>query len=862
MATALTVDERRRPVSHVRDVVARSPKAATPRWWRQPGWPITAVFVGYPLWWVLGISQFLPLAAAIPMTAALIRRRRVETPRGFGLWLLFLAWVVVGVLVLRVSAPGAVAASSGTRYLTWAFRLAWYLTATIAMLYVGNLRKELPAMRIARSMSWMFVTITVGGVIGALAPHLGFPSLLELLLPRHIANIRFVSSFIHPTFAQLQDVLGYQAPRPSAPFTYSNVWGVNFACFLPFFVVAWCGRDAGWRRFVAPFILVLSLAAVIKSLNRGLWIALVVVVIFVALRSTLNGRLRQLGALLAAGAVVVALLAFSPLGTTISARLSGGTHNSNAGRLSLGTLTLTSVVQKSPVIGLGSTRQVQGNFNSISGGATTSCPHCSKPSLGTQGQVWLVVFSQGLLGLLFYVGFFVVQFLRHIRLRSRFVTTGLAVILAHIVTMPVYNTEGIVLLPILIAIGLIWREGVAAAERPSGNPLLASRYTLGRYSAVLRRHAVLVVLCTLLGTAGGAGWQFARGTSYVGSLSVALPVGIDYPGSPPPTLTIDSDGQLVSDEVVTNALSRAVGHPVPLDDNGITVTATPNSRVLHLAYSAKSNANATDGLNAAAQAYLRLRSQLLQSRQTTELRSLNAYETQLKTSITQLSRTLADLQRPAVGNPPPAADLTPLQAHLSSLGTELNTVDTQVTLVSDDPLNAGQIVRPATTKRENNSWLVAMASGLMLGFLLGVLVAFNRDGHGRRLRNRRRTAEATGLSVLADLSGADDDAQLGFVRAQHAASAPRGDGEPLAYLAADRASAAARSQAAALDRAGRARGPVVLVATPSTRARDVLIVRDRLARIGVRSGGIILVRGRRPTSAPRTGGDRPPASSG
>ena len=36
---------------------------------RHPGWPLTALLVGYPLWWALGIADFIWIILAIPMAA-------------------------------------------------------------------------------------------------------------------------------------------------------------------------------------------------------------------------------------------------------------------------------------------------------------------------------------------------------------------------------------------------------------------------------------------------------------------------------------------------------------------------------------------------------------------------------------------------------------------------------------------------------------------------------------------------------------------------------------------------------------------------------------------------------------------------
>src|SRR5687768_6190098 len=58
-----------------------------------PTWPLTALFLGVPIWWVAGLGDMVfPLFGAI-MLVLLGRRGGVEVPRGFGLWLLFLLWM-------------------------------------------------------------------------------------------------------------------------------------------------------------------------------------------------------------------------------------------------------------------------------------------------------------------------------------------------------------------------------------------------------------------------------------------------------------------------------------------------------------------------------------------------------------------------------------------------------------------------------------------------------------------------------------------------------------------------------------------------------------------------------------------------
>ena len=57
----------------------------------------------------------LPMALVLVMLAQLSRRRVLRIPSGFGIWMLFLAWVAIGVLVLWADAPGAVPGSAPPR---------------------------------------------------------------------------------------------------------------------------------------------------------------------------------------------------------------------------------------------------------------------------------------------------------------------------------------------------------------------------------------------------------------------------------------------------------------------------------------------------------------------------------------------------------------------------------------------------------------------------------------------------------------------------------------------------------------------------------------------------------------------------
>lgn len=421
------------------------------------GWPLSVLYLGFPLWWVLGLSEIIFIFAAVPMAVWLYRNRPVRLPRGFGLWLLFLGWVLVGVFVLQSSAPGSIQSEGGFgRYLTYGYRLAVYLAITVVLLYVGNHReRNLPARRIARLLGYLFVIVVIGGLVGTLLPQIEFTSAVEYLIPGGLRSNGFVQELVHPRTSYVQTVLGYAENRPTAPFRYANSWGANYSLLLPFFLLGWLGPGAGWRRFAAPVVLIASAVPVVYSLNRGLWGALALGTLYLAIRLAAMGRMIALNALVGGFLVAALLFLFSPLGTLASERLDH--PHSNDRREQLSSLTISSVVEGSPIIGYGTTRNVQGSFFSIAGGETEACPGCGVPPLGTQGAFFAVVFFQGLVGAALFLTFFIVRFFRHWRDRSPYAIACCTILVMFGLEIFVYDFNGPPLYTLMIALALMWR---------------------------------------------------------------------------------------------------------------------------------------------------------------------------------------------------------------------------------------------------------------------------------------------------------------------------------------------------------------------------------------------------------------------
>lgn len=429
--------------------------------WLPDGWGVYVLFYGYPLWWFLGLQAFIWPIVALPLLFHLIRRRHLVAPRGFGIYLLFLAWMVVSALQL----------DSGKRVLSFSYRGVMYASAAVLLLYVTNLdRERFPTRRLVYALAFFWFVVVLGGFAGILLPNVKFASPLELLLPAAVVKNAFIGSLVHLSFADTSNLLGYSLSRPKAPFNYTNEWGSNLAILTPFAIYALAFiRRRVWRLALIG-TLVLSLAPVILSINRGLWVSLIFGVVYVAGRLVVRGNVKVLAATLFMVVVGAATIFFTPLGNVVTDRLA---HPNTEGRAYLYQEATDSALE-SPVLGHGA--PLPSDEAGIAKGA----------SVGTHGQLWTLLVSQGFPGVVLFVGFFVFVFL----LTWRVSWWGLwphAAILIALSQLAVYNWLPVQIHVVMVAAAIAWRDAAhrrdtaeAAADapappaklRPSRRPLL------------------------------------------------------------------------------------------------------------------------------------------------------------------------------------------------------------------------------------------------------------------------------------------------------------------------------------------------------------------------------------------------------
>jgi hypothetical protein len=459
-------------------VVLRLPVVRRPRWteatrWPLPhrdrhlpaGWPIAVAVAGWPLWWALGVTNLVFTVAAVPLAWQLSRRRHLKVPPGFALWGLFLLLVLLSGFAIDAPLAGTGMSEGIGRYFSFSFRFLNYLAVTVVMLYVGNTSEaELPRRRIIGWLGVLAVWCVLLGTISLAHPQFSFTTPASYVLPGALTG----DSGGVVTLAQFQPVLGDASPRPAAPFPYTNAWGNNLSLLLVWLVVGWGVLGTKSRRLMLGIVLVIAMAPIVFSLNRGMWMGLGLAVFVAVVRLAFCGRVKALLVLVGVLSVLTLTVAASPLEGIISSRLDNGHSNEVRGSL-LGTA--IDAAQSSPIIGFGSTRNTLGSDESIAIGPSEACPRCGGRTIGSTGQLTLLLVSQGFLGVALYMGFLLWAVIAFARDRSPLGLAGTLVVAMEIFYAMVYSALTMPLGIAFLSIGLLWRNdrlrrGLEVVEEP------------------------------------------------------------------------------------------------------------------------------------------------------------------------------------------------------------------------------------------------------------------------------------------------------------------------------------------------------------------------------------------------------------
>jgi len=276
---------------------------------------------------------------------------------------------------------------------------------------------------------------------------------------------------------------------------------------------------------------------------------------------------------------------------------------------------------------------------------------------------------------------------------------------------------------------------------------------LGEHLSLLRRRWLLLLGCLLAGGTVGLALQRVTPPSYTATTQVLVtPVGTAEQGNQVTnrqreSLNLDTEAQIARSTVVAAEAARTAGLATATDLEPAEVSVPPNSAVLQIAVTAADPADAAIRSHAYAQAYLDNRAAAAQA-------SLDAQQKLMLAKLKQVNTALATVVA-ELGVLPKGTTEQILATHRQGV---LNRQAYNLTMKYDAlrtlAVTPGSIISPAVPPQapSSPSLPLHLGSGLMIGLLLGAVVAILRDRFDTRLRTIADVERLTGLPVLADLS--------------------------------------------------------------------------------------------------------------
>jgi Mrp family chromosome partitioning ATPase len=275
---------------------------------------------------------------------------------------------------------------------------------------------------------------------------------------------------------------------------------------------------------------------------------------------------------------------------------------------------------------------------------------------------------------------------------------------------------------------------------------------IAHYLGAVRRHWWIALVATAAGLGVGATVTHSLPRVYESSSSV-LVQAVDQDtnaqgGRTKGSVNLDTEAQLVGSGAVAAkaaALLRTDVPPLELA-HSVSVQVPANTTVLVITFQADSPLKAQAGSHAFAEAYLRNREETARAALDRQIASLNLKVKQLTIALTAINAKLSQARRGSS-----------IESNLLSLRNnsqnQLNSLTGRLNEVTTTTINNGSIISDARLpdKPSSPNTLLDIATGGMIGLLLGLALAYLRERFDRRLVTAVDVRDRGRVPVLAAL---------------------------------------------------------------------------------------------------------------
>ncbi len=276
----------------------------------------------------------------------------------------------------------------------------------------------------------------------------------------------------------------------------------------------------------------------------------------------------------------------------------------------------------------------------------------------------------------------------------------------------------------------------------------------GHYLRTLRRNALLVLLCAVLGLAVAFAYLQAAGQSVTATTAVNVNVISTDPftlsRSPSQLLDSETEVQALSSSAVLSGAATTIGGGATTSSvrGDSSASLVPNSTSMRISYTAPTAAAAEAGADAVAQSYLDFRAQQATTKVTTIVDQLQTQRDSLRDDLVRLNTIIADATAGSGRAVQAESDRQLINIQLDSLSSQINSflgLDTTGGTVLTAAAQSPTKVSPSRS--------LVLVTGLVLGLLIGIVLAFVRGALDRRIRDGADVRRHGGGDVFAVLSG-------------------------------------------------------------------------------------------------------------
>ncbi|MGL5810628.1 MAG: Wzz/FepE/Etk N-terminal domain-containing protein [Nocardioides sp.] len=272
-----------------------------------------------------------------------------------------------------------------------------------------------------------------------------------------------------------------------------------------------------------------------------------------------------------------------------------------------------------------------------------------------------------------------------------------------------------------------------------------------RYLRALRRGWPWIVGCTLLGLLAAGGLLALKPTQATATTLVNINVVTPEPFNAQRNLSSLIDAQtevqtVRSSAVVSRAAEKIKGMTAAEVRQGTTAAVEANATVVRVNFQAGSPVDAINGADIVAEQYLIYRGEQANARLEKPVGNLEKRRAQIRDDLQRLGGTLSTAKRDSTEFEQALTERDQLNTELDNVSEKLSTIiaiDTSGGSILTSAADLGAVVTPNRT--------LSLATGLIVGFLLGLVVAFFRVLNSRKVREAVDVDEAGAGPLLAEL---------------------------------------------------------------------------------------------------------------